>query len=692
MRWVVLGGAGFIGGALCQWLHRMGEDVVAVDNVSRDAPWPVIQANLLVDRLELPQGRVVLAQGSSNPRALRRWTLAMDNAFSTARIAPQLADRDVTLFSSIEIYGSATERLSETTPPQLPADSDVVGGWVDRAMQAAAEPCPPHRVAGLCRDLAMLDPSGRWVYALSKLAQEQIVQRSVAPDRLTVLRLANVVGPGQFRLIGRLVESALEGRPCTVTDTKRSFVSLPEVVRVAHLANQPGMYNVASGAVALPEVAELVGSELARPLELTVVSAPPDDSCGDVDATRIADQLGGLEDVTEGLRRSIRALAEGSDPMFRPTLSVVVPPRPEFPDVVADRIMAALWSGRVRGAGWSAALTAALAERLRLGEEHRLVLTSSGTNALRLAVRTVAGRPRRGAVAVCPAFTFHATAEVLRQLGWTVRFADVCERTWTLAAGPLGRALEDPNVGVVVAVDTLGAPCDYAVLSELCGRAGVALVADSAPSLGSLYAREPVGTQAAAHAFSLSFAKVVSGGGSGGAVVLPAAADLGSSENWLRSSAITEISAVAALDGVDAMDDLIQRRSAVADIYRDALSGMPEFAFQEVRVGDRHSWVHWVTLVDESLDRERLGLSLAADGVQTKAYYEPLDGLDLELSPVTASLHRRTLALPMSSELSPDDAERVMVSTVRARRELLQADADVRDPQGESPPPSYAIS
>ena len=196
----------------------------------------------------------------------------------------------------------------------------------------------------------------------------------------------------------------------------------------------------------------------------------------------------------------------------------------------------------------------------------------------------------------------------------------------------------------MVAVDTLGAPCDYALLSQLCERAGVALVADSAPSLGSLYAGEPVGTQAAAHAFSLSFAKVVSGGGSGGAVVLPAAADLERSQNWLRSSAITEISAVSALDGVQAMDDLIQRRSAVADIYRDVLSGMPEFVFQELRAGDRHYGVHWVTLVDESLDRERLASSLAADGVQTKAYYEPLDGLDLaKLSPVTASLHWGTL-------------------------------------------------
>jgi dTDP-4-amino-4,6-dideoxygalactose transaminase len=127
-------------------------------------------------------------------------------------------------------------------------------------------------------------------------------------------------------------------------------------------------------------------------------------------------------------------------------------------------------------------------------------------------------------------------------------------------------------------------------------------------------------------------------------------------------------------------------------MYRSTLSEMPEFAFQEVRPGDRHSWVHWVTLVGEPLDRDRLAASLFADGVQTKAYYEPLDGLDPVVFPVTASLHRRTLALPMSSELSRDDAERVMVSAVRARRQLLTSDAGERDPQGESPSAFYAIS
>ncbi len=55
--------------------------------------------------------------------------------------------------------------------------------------------------------------------------------------------------------------------------------------------------------------------------------------------------------------------------------------------------------------------------------------------------------------------------------------------------------------------------------------AGVPLVADSAAALGALAQGLPVGTQADAHAYSMSFAKTVSAGGSGGAVVLPADGD-----------------------------------------------------------------------------------------------------------------------------------------------------------------------
>jgi dTDP-4-amino-4,6-dideoxygalactose transaminase/nucleoside-diphosphate-sugar epimerase len=674
MGWVVVGGAGFIGAAVCRRLRAVGETVSVVDVAPPPAGWSGgswIAADLLTDEVDLPPGRVVLAYGRSMPRPVRSWTLALDNALATARLAPHLAGRDVRVLSTIEVYGSAPGPLREDTLPQLPGLA-ALPRWVDRALLAAEQPCPPHRVAALCQDLADLDASGRWVYALSKVAQEAILRKAVAPEQLGILRLANVVGPAQFRFLGRMVESVLEGRECVVTDSVRSFVSVDQVARVV-TGERRDVLNISSGTLHLLDVVRIVGDELGREPAVRLVPGPEGDSCGDVDASRLAARVPG-EDVRDALRRCVRSIADDPAPLFSPALAVVVPPRPERPDVVADRIAASLWSGRVRGARWSAALTERLADALQLGSDRRVVLTNSGTNALRLAVTAAAGSPRPGDVALCPAFTFHATAEVLRQLGWTVQLVDVDPDTWTMDPHRLASALAAGPAGVVVAVDSLGNPCNYDRLAAVCRLAEVPFVADSAPALGGRHAGRPVGTQADAHAFSMSFAKVVSGGGSGGFLVVPADAELRCPDQWLRSSLITEPSAIVALDGVEALEQLVQRRERVAAVYAAAVAGLEGFDTQLVRPGDRHAWVHWVTRVPAHLGADLLAAGLAAQGVETKPYYEPLAGyLDAAQLPVTTQLHAGALALPMSSELTLDDAERVATALLRVMRRVSSA-------------------
>jgi dTDP-4-amino-4,6-dideoxygalactose transaminase len=396
---------------------------------------------------------------------------------------------------------------------------------------------------------------------------------------------------------------------------------------------------------------------------------------GDVDGRRLARLVEPFEPVEETVRRCAVAAATGPGPMFRRELRVVVPPRPRRPDVVADRIAESLWSGVLRGGRWSRELTAGLSDRLGLSDDRRLLLTSSGTHALRLAVWAAAGAPDPGAVALAPAYTFHATTEVLRQLGWSVRLVDVDPWTWTIDPDLVAQELADPAVGVVVAVDALGDPADYARLREVCAATGTPFFADSAPALGAEHDGSPVGTQAEAHAFSMSFAKTMTGAGSGGAVVVPADADLAAAPNWLRSSPMTEPSAVAALDHLEALDDMVRHRARVAEVYSELLLGRGGFGTQHVRPGDRHAHVHWVVRVPAAVGRDRLACELAAEGVQSKPYYEPLADTPDGPLPVTAALHAEALALPMSSEVSLDEAERVATAVARSLRRLAVAPA-----------------
>src|SRR5439155_12560145 len=177
-----------------------------------------------------------------------------------------------------------------------------------------------------------------------------------------------------------------------------------------------------------------------------------------------------------------------------------------------------------------------------------LLLTSSGTEALRLAVAALAGHAAPGDLAALPSFTYPTTADVLAQMGYRLRFVDVDEATWTMDPRALAAALEDGRVRLVVAVDTFGNPCDYEALTRECRRTGVPLIADSAAGFGARHRRRPVGTQADAHAFSMSFAKTLSAAGSGGAVVLPRATDLAKLAMWVRSALMDELHAIGALD------------------------------------------------------------------------------------------------------------------------------------------------
>src|SRR5262249_44792123 len=144
------------------------------------------------------------------------------------------------------------------------------------------------------------------------------------------------------------------------------------------------------------------------------------------------------------------------------------------------------------------------------GNGHKVLAMASGTAALRAVIAAVAGRAAPGEGALLPSFTFPATSQGLLQLGYRPPFVDLDDPTRAMDAGLLRGELAWCAARLVVCVDTFGNPCDYAALHQVCHEAGVPLVGDSAASLGSRARGVPVATQANGHAYSMSFAKVLS--------------------------------------------------------------------------------------------------------------------------------------------------------------------------------------
>jgi dTDP-4-amino-4,6-dideoxygalactose transaminase len=211
----------------------------------------------------------------------------------------------------------------------------------------------------------------------------------------------------------------------------------------------------------------------------------------------------------------------------------------------------------------------------------------------------------------------------------------------------------------------------------------VPLVSDSAASLGSSARGVPVATQADGHAYSMSFAKVLSAGGAGGAAVLPAdaaAALQRDPANWCRSEMMDELHAIYALDQLPLLGELVRRRNRVAATYRSGLSDMPGLVPQGIRPGDTHSFVHWVMRVPQPPGRDALQRSLLDYGVQTKPYFRALHLSAMgngERLPVTERLDTEVLALPMSSELTEEQAESVVMAVRHCLRRLTARRSDI---------------
>jgi len=669
---ILVGGSGAVGQAITQALLDDGRSVTVLDRrpppgrlMAAGTRW--LEADLLAGDLPpLPEGQVVLLLGLVPSRPRWPWLLPVRNAISTARILPALAGRAVVLMSSAEIYGCACAPAKEDTPPVLPLAMDQIDEWCDDAVRIACEPCPPWRSAALGRRLVDADTHGRWAYALSKLAQERLVARDAHAGRLTILRLATICGAGQDCPVTRLIRQALAGHPLQIPRAEHSFVPVGELAGIVASGLPPGVYNVGGAPQSLPalaaEIRDVCGS--AAPIELSPPGAGGDGVV--MDTSRLTAVGGRIRPLRGHLEAMVATVRSDGCPAFEPVLPVIIPPRAARPDEVAARQQASLWRGEVKhGNRWSRELTSRLAEVLGIGGDHTLLVTTSGTSALRLVIAATVGMAEPGDIAVLPSFTFPATAEVLLQLGYRLRYADVDEHTWTIHPEGLGAMVAAEPARVVVSVDTFGNPCDYAALSQVCGEAGVPLIADSAASIGSRYAGGPVAGFARGHAYSMSFAKVLSAGGAGGAAVLPAdaaAALLSDQHGWWRSELMDELHAIYALDQLDMLDDLVRRRNRVADVYR---AGLPQLTAQQVRPGDTHCYVHWVARVPPVPGREALQRALGDCGVQTKPYFRALHMAgfgDSKPLPVTERLDGEVLALPMSSELTEEDAEQVVIA------------------------------
>jgi len=317
------------------------------------------------------------------------------------------------------------------------------------------------------------------------------------------------------------------------------------------------------------------------------------------------------------------------------------------------------------------------------------VAVSTGTAALHLAL-IVAGVERGDEVWVSD-LTFIATANAAHECGARITLVDSEADSWNLDPGVVVEELErraaagERQPAAIVPVHLLGHPADLGPIAAAAQRHGVMVVEDAAEALGSTWVGGDLAGRAPGSVgdfgiFSFNFNKVISTGG-GGMVVATRPEDLarvrhlGSQAKVPGSDYVHDeigfnyrMSNVAAAIGaqqIQRLPDLVDRRRAIAERYRDAFAPLGLASGPDLPWARRSGGLSSVVLPDRET-RAAVRNALDAVSIEARPIWPPLRSqAPYRDAPVlggttAVKIAEQVLCLPCAAHLTTEQQDEVI--------------------------------
>jgi dTDP-4-amino-4,6-dideoxygalactose transaminase len=306
--------------------------------------------------------------------------------------------------------------------------------------------------------------------------------------------------------------------------------------------------------------------------------------------------------------------------------------------------------------------------------------TSDGLSALTLALRgwKELGRLKDGDAVAVPANTYIASVLAITENRLRPVLVEPDEDTFNLGVAKLVAALT-PDVKAVLAVHLYGQLADMPAIAQLCLDRGLLLLEDAAQSHGAHIGGIKAGAWGDAAAFSFYPGKNLGALGDAGALtskdarlaeMVRALRNYGSHEKYKNlvlgpNDRLDEMQAAFLRVKLPHLDADNARRREIAARYRGEIVH-PGVRLPFVRAGEEsHVWHLFVVRVHERAAFQRRLLDRGVNTAihypiaphQQKAYVKSLGQLKL---PLTETLHREVVSLPISSSLTDQQVEYVI--------------------------------
>jgi len=312
---------------------------------------------------------------------------------------------------------------------------------------------------------------------------------------------------------------------------------------------------------------------------------------------------------------------------------------------------------------------------------------SSGTAALHLALRLQG--VERGTQVWTTSMTFAGGAFPVLYQGAEPVFLDLSPQSWTMDPDLLEEALEKAArkgalPRAVVPTDLYGQSVDLDRFERACAHHGVAMVVDSAESVGATYRDRKAGTGGDVAILSFNGNKIMTT--SGGGMLVSKDRALIEQAKFLSTQArepaphyehttygynyrLSNVSAAIGVGQLHVLDERVARRREIGQRYREAFEGVDGVTFMP-----EPNWSHstrWLTALTFDpdrcgTDRETIRLALLDRQIEARPLWKPmhLQKLFAEARYIgrgfDAGLFANGLCLPSGSDMSDAEQDEVI--------------------------------
>ena len=359
-----------------------------------------------------------------------------------------------------------------------------------------------------------------------------------------------------------------------------------------------------------------------------------------------------------------------------------------------------------------------------------VICVNSATSGLELMLRWFG--ITEGDEVIVPAYTYCATANVIKHCGATPIMVDISD-DFTIDIEKIKEAIT-PRTKAIIPVDIAGYPCDYDRIYELIHSPDVVkmftpnspnqtllgrilVMSDAAHSIGASYKGKRTGSLTDITVFSFHAVKNLTTA-EGGAICLNLPTPFNMDEiyqylccislhgqskdalakmqvgNW-RYDVIeagykcnmTDIQAAIGLVELARYDEMLAKRKSIFDRYTEAFADGKLFQAPTYETSDRISSYHVYPLRIQNIDesqRDAIMAKIFAEGVSVNVHFIPLPmlryyknlGYNIDNYPCTYHHYSQEISLPVYYDLSDEEVERVIEVVKMAIRIMSQGDME----------------